>query len=291
MSAVGTTTSYASNIANLLTTNSSGDTATPSSQASSAATGSGSGSDRNVATRVDLSDKVKAILARASTDQNVADRLKAFVESHRSGARDTSAQGDDASAQGTTSTSGHDSSSQGSKTSTQTDVTVAFAQLSGNTQASDDAQDDQTLQVGKNFATGLKADGYTISAMGRASDGSYQVEIVGPGGKSFLDCRFGENDEFATFGGEVPGASAQFDKRGNTEYITFSQNEAAATSVTASSSGAGAVSATSLGTKSDSVTFAVDFNTGAISVAESESISVSTAVRIAQPTSSFSTIA
>jgi hypothetical protein len=234
---------------------------------------------RDPATRVDLSDKVKAILARASTDQDVADRLKAFVASSRSGATA------DTSAKDATSPTGQDS-----KTSPQTDVNAAFAQLSGDIPASDGSQDGQPLQVGQNFATGLKADGYTISAIARASDGSYQIEIVGPEGKSFLDRRFGSSDEFSTFGGIAPGVSAQTYQRGNTDYITFSQSEAAAMNVTASSD-AGSVSVTSLGAKTDSVTFTIDFNTGAISMAQSESISVSTAVQIGQPGSSFSTFA
>jgi hypothetical protein len=262
MSAIGTATSYASDTASSLLASSSGTDAQPSSAAPAAADPD-SGNDRDVTARVQLSDKVKAILARAGTDQDVADRLKAFVESHRSRAAGKSAQG-------APSPSGQDSEAS-SKTDAETDVSVAFAQLSGGTQASDD--DDQPLRVGQNFATGLKVDGYTISAIARASDGSYQIEIVGPEGKSFLDRRFGSSAEFSTFGGISPGVSAQTYQRGNTDYITFSQSEAAATSVTAASD-AGLVSATSLGTHTESVTFAVDFNTGAISVTESEATSV-----------------
>jgi hypothetical protein len=51
------------------------------------------------------------------------------------------------------------------------------------------------------------------------------------------------------------------------------------------------VSAVSSGTRTDSVTFAIDFQTGSISMMQSESLSVSTAVQISQPGSNFSAVA
>src|SRR5262245_8671961 len=116
MSTIGTATSYGSDLASLL--------ASPT-QTSAPADGSAptntsdpsSNSDRDPATRVDLSDKVKAILARASTDQDVADRLKAFVETHRINNADGSAQ----------------DSSSSSGQSSKTDVNKGFEQLSGGT--------------------------------------------------------------------------------------------------------------------------------------------------------------
>jgi hypothetical protein len=272
MSTIGTTASYASDIAALLLSGSA-DTQPPATASSASASGADAGSDPtpNPATRVDLSDKIKDILARASTDQDVANRLQAFVESRRAG--NTYGSGQDAS-----------SSSQSSTTS----VDQAFQQLSGGTPADDGS--DGPVQVGQNFASGLKADGYSISAVARASDGSYQVAIVGPNGTGFLDRRFGTSGEFSTFSNLGPGSTAQEYQQGNKEYITFSQNVAAATSVSVSSA-AGSVSATSSGTRTDQVTFAVDFQTGAISMAQSESLSVSTAVQVSQPGSTFSAVA
>jgi len=229
---------------------------------------------RTPATRIDLSDKVKDILARAGNDQDVADRLKAFVESHRNSSAGGSA---------------HDTSSSSSQNS-RTDVNEGFAQLSGNSQAVDDSQDYQPVEVAKNFATGLKADGYAISALGRANDGSFQIAIFGPDGTSFLDRRFGTSGEFSGFSNRGPGTAAQAYQRGNKEYITFSESEAAATSVTASSD-AGSVSAASSATHTAQVTFVVDFSTGGISMLRSESTSVSTAVQISQPGSAFSATA
>jgi len=180
---------------------------------------------RAPATRIDLSDKVKDILARASTDQDVADRLKAFVESHH---RDGSTR-------------------DASPSDLSTDINKAFEQLSGGSPAADDSQDSQSAQ-----------DGTTGS--------------------------------FSGFSSREANVAVQAYRRGNKEYITFSESEIAATSVSASSD-AGSVSATSAATHTASLTFAIDFRTGAISIAASESTSVSTAVQIQQPTFSFSAFA
>jgi len=247
--------------------------AAPASTIHSPARG-GSRGHHDPATRVDLSDRVKDILARASNDQNVADRLKAFVESHRANVAKESAQN-------TSSSSGQGSG---------TDINAGFVQLSGGGQTAEDLQDFQPVEVARNFATGLKADGYTISAVGRANDGSFQIAIVGPDGTSFLDRRFGTSGEFSGFGNLGPGVAAQAYQRGNKEYITFSESEAAAISVTASSEGA-AVSAISSATHTASLTFVVDFSTGGISMTRSEATSVSTIVQISQPGSAFSAVA
>src|SRR5215469_3345979 len=165
MSTVGSAASYASDISSLLLSNSTDTPPGTNASGASAAGAADTSSDpaRDPATHVDLSDKIKDILARASADQDVANRLKAFVESHRSG----NAEGN-----------GQDTSSSGQSSTTSVDQ--AFQQLSGGTPA--DGDSNGPAQVGQNFASGLKADGYTITAVGRVSDGSYQIEIVGPDG-------------------------------------------------------------------------------------------------------------
>jgi hypothetical protein len=213
-------------------------------------------------------------LARASSDQDVADRLKAFVQSHRIGG------GNDGSAQDGS------SANQGSKV----DVNQSFEQLSGGSPASGDSQDLQPVQVVKSFATGLKAGGYTISALASDRDGSSRIAIFGPDGASFLDQRFGTTGEFSGFSNLGPGVTAQEYQSGNKEYITFSQDDAASVSVSASSD-AGAISATSTATHTSSVTFVVDFNTGGISLTQSEAVSVSTTAQVTLPGSTFSSLA
>jgi hypothetical protein len=170
------------------------------------------------ATRVDLSDKVKDILARASSDQDVCERLRAFVESHR--AHDDGWSYD------------HD---HGFKV----DVNRAFEQLAGRGAASDGSEADAPDQLTKNPAS--------------------------------------ETD--TAFSSLSIGAAVQAYQRDNKEYITFSESEAAATSVT-SSSDAGSISATSAAAHTASVTFVVDFETGGLSILRSDSTSVSTAVQI-----------
>ena len=271
MSTIGAANSYASDISPSLIGNPSNPSQTAGGSAPGAADAS-SESDRDPATRVDLSDRVKDILARASSDRDVADRLKAFVEQLRSDAANASARNASPSDQNAAS-----------------DVDQAFQQLSGGASTNGDSQDDQPVQPTQNFATGFQAAGYSISAVGRASDGSYQIEIVGPDGTGFLDRRFSTGDGL-TLSNLGDGTTAQEYQSGNKEYITFSQSEAAATSVTASSD-AGTVAATSEATQTDSVTFIVDFSTGAIAMAQTESTSVSTNVQISSPGSTFSMLA
>ncbi len=271
MSAISTVSTYSSDISSLLTSSDSSQSAIAA--APSTSTQSSDGGSDAAATRVDLSDKVKAILARANTDQDVAERLKALVQSHRSN------NNGGGSAQDATSSSGQSAS---------TDVNQSFEQLTGGAQAAADSQDYAPVNVATNFATGLKADGYTISAVARASDGSFQVEILGPDGKNFLDRRFGTSGEFSTFGGISAGGAAQSYQQGNKEYITFSQSAAAAVNVSAN---AGTISASSVGAHTESTTFVVDFSTGAISMLQSESTSVSTTASASQPGSGFSALA
>ena len=89
MSTIGAATSYTGDISAFLGSSADASSATGPTPPTSDGT---AGSGRDPATRVELSDKVKAILARASTDQDIADRLKAFVESHRSDDSDGSTQ-------------------------------------------------------------------------------------------------------------------------------------------------------------------------------------------------------
>ena len=96
--------------------------------------------------------------------------------------------------------------------------------------------------------------------------------------------------EFSTANGTSDGVSVQSYQTDNEEYITFSDSEVAATNVTASSN-AGTISTTSVGTHTGSVTFVVDFATGAISMEQAESTSVATSVQIDSNQSTFSTLA
>jgi hypothetical protein len=96
-----------------------------------------------------------------------------------------------------------------------------------------------------------------------AEDGSFSAVVTGPDGIQGFDKRFGTSAEAGGFSNLGPGVSAGEYQTGNVEYFTFSGNVAAASAVTASSGGA-TVSASSVGAQSSSMTFAIDFTTGAI---------------------------
>jgi hypothetical protein len=171
-----------------------------------------------------------------------------------------------------------------------TNVSRAFQQLSGGSPPSDASQAEQSVQLVRNFATGLKADGYTIAALANNVDGSSRITIIGPNGFNFLDEHFGRSDEFMGGLQGGLGLSESATKTGNVEYISITQNSAEATSIEASSA-AGTTSVSSATVQSNSVTIAIDFNTGSISLTQSETISAAITAQINRTGSSVSTAA
>jgi hypothetical protein len=269
MSAIGTATSYASDISALLLSNSSdASTASSSSPTTQSAPASDPNSgDRGPATSVQLSDKVKAILAQASSDAVVATRLENFVQSQRSGNA------------ATTSSSNGDSSSSTAQT---TDVNQAFAQLTGSdTQPATD--NSGPVEASHDFSNGVKFGGYTLGVVASAETGASRIELMGPNGLSFFDFRFGTSAEASGASGVKDGTSISSSQQGNVEYITISQSEAAAASTTVSTGNQTASSSASIA-QSSQVTFAIDFSTGSIQATETNSLTASS-------TSSFSTVA
>jgi hypothetical protein len=267
MSAIGTATSYASDISALLLSNSSDASAAYSSSPStqSAPASEGNSSDRGPATSVQLSDKVKAILAQASSDAVVATRLQNFVQSQRSGNA------------ATTSSSNSDNSSVTAQT---TDVDQAFAQLTGSsTQPAADSSG--PVEATHDFSNGVKFGGYTLGVVASAETGSSRIELIGPNGLSFFDFRFGTSAE-ASGASVKDGTSISSSQQGNVEYITISQSQAAAASTTVSTGNQTASSSASIA-QSSQVTFAIDFSTGSIQATETDSLTASS-------TSSFSTV-
>lgn len=277
MSAVGTATSNASDISSLLLSSSSDASTTTDSSTTAAAAApdpSSGNSDRGPATNVQLSDKVKSILAQANSDAVVAQRLQTFVQSRHTGG----------------SSSGDSSNASSTSQSTTINVNESFAELSGNTQAASDPSGQTPVQVVKSFATGLKADGYTVSAMASDIDGSSRIIIFGTNGFNFLDEHFGASDEATAGNAPTDGGAVSEYQTGNVEYITIDQASAAAASVQTSSA-AGSASVSSTASQSSSVTIAVDFNTGQVSLTQAVATSAATTAQITQPSPSFSTLA
>jgi hypothetical protein len=269
VSAIGATTSYASDISALLLSNSSdASTADPASPTTQSAPASDpNSSDRGPATSVQLSDKVKAILAQASSDAVVAARLENFVQSQSTNSAATSQSSDSDGSSSTTAT---------------TDVNQAFAQLTDSS-AQPDADSSGPVEAAHDFSNGVKFGGYTLGVVASAESGSSRIQLIGPNGLSFFDFRFGTSDEASGASGVGPGTSISSSQQGNVEYITINQSEAASASATVSTGNQTASSSAAIAQTSQ-VTFAIDFSTGSIQATETNSL-------MASSTSSFSTVA
>jgi len=267
MSAVATTSLKGSNLAGLIPANA----LSPSSSdpTSSGGSNAAAGDGRGPATNVDLSDKVKAILAQAKTDQSVAERLQAFIESRREGGT-KGPQADD-----------------GSKT----DIDQAFQRLTGgDVQAADSSQAPGPVEPAINFSDQAQIGGISISVNANAESGAFSTVIDGPDGLSFFDKRFGQGDEVSGFLGLGPGTVASSYQSGNVEYVSFTQSEAAAVSVTASS-GSESIAASATAAHSSSVTFAIDFTTGSIQTTQSDVSTESVTAQVGQGISPLTAVA
>ena len=271
MSAIGTVSATGSNLAGLLPANTqpSSSTDSASSDASNTATGEG----RGPATDVQLSDKVKAILAEAKTDQSVAERLQAFVQSRRAD------KGEGAQADA------------GSKT----DIDKAFQQLTGgNTQVVDGTQTPSPVpspvEPAVNFSDQAQIAGFSVAVTADAKTGAFTTIINGPDGLSFSDQRFGRGGEVSGSQGVGPGTAVGSYQAGNVEYVTFTQSEAASVSFSTSSD-AETVAASAAAAHSYTATFAIDFTTGSIQVTQSDISTASVTAQISQGNSSLSVVA
>jgi hypothetical protein len=279
MSAIGTVSATGSNLAGLLPANTqpSSSVDSASSDASNTVTGEG----RGPATDVQLSDKVKAILAEAKTDQSVAERLQAFVQSRRAD------KGEGAQADA------------GSKT----DIDKAFQQLTGgNTQVVDGTQTPSPVpspapspapspvQPAINFADQAQIAGFSVAVTADAKTGAFTTIINGPDGLSFSDQRFGRGDEVSGSQGVGPGTAVGSYQAGNVEYVTFTQSEAASVSFSASSD-AETVAASAAAAHSYTVTFAIDFTTGSIQATQSDVSTASVTAQVSQGNSPLSVVA
>jgi hypothetical protein len=240
--------------------------------AGAAAPDDSAGADRGPATQVQLSDQVKAILAKANDDATAAERLKAFVQSRRAG--------------GTTDTSPANASKSDAQT---TDVNRAFAQLTGGSNAQPGADDLAPVKAAHDFSNGVTFNGYTLGVMASAESGSSRIELQGPNGLSFYDFRFGWSDEASGISGVEPGMTVSSIQKGNVEYISISQSQATVSSTTVSTGSQNASSSAALAYSSQ-VTFAIDFSTGSIRATESDVLTAASARSTTSPLP-FSTLA
>jgi hypothetical protein len=242
-------------IASYLRSNSTASAAAPPTdptKTDAASDTSGSGDD--AATVVDLSDHAKTILAKAQNDQVAADRLQAFVDSQRAGKNGCAP-----------SKAGTDDPAKNSSSK----IVATYQKLTASTAPAVDPNALAPVDPKVSFHNSLQIDGFSISVSADASTGAFKTSVYGPGGISADDVRFGRNGEVA--GGSVPKGVGMMSAQtaDNREIITFYSTDVSAESVSASSD-AGTVSASSVSAHSWSRSFAIDFNTGAISTTEND---------------------
>ena len=269
MSVATVTSSTASSIVTLVSAAAAPVSSSDSASSNSATVWAGDG--RGLATNVQLSDNVKAILVQAETNQSVAEKLQAFVQSQRAG--------------------GGENTQGGAGSKSTTDVDTEFQRLTGgNAQAANSPPAAGPVEPTINFSNQAQIAGFSVSVTANAATGAFSTVITGPDGLSFFDKRFGQNGEASGSGGVTPGASISENQAGNVEYVTFSEGASASTSTTTSSS-AGSSSISLTAAQASTTTIAIDFTTGQISVAQAAVARFTAAAQIEQPAPSFSTVA
>jgi hypothetical protein len=263
MSALSPASLTSTNLAALISAN------TLSSDPASGAVANSAGSEnRGPATNVDLSDEVKALLAKAETDQVVADRLKSLVQAHQTGSNRNSV----------------------SEAESKAEVDQAFQHLTGGDgPAPERSQALGPVEPAINFSDHTQIAGFSVSVTADAGSGAFSTVVNGPDGLSFFDKRFGRGDEVSGSEGVEPGITVGSYQAGNVEYVTFTQDETATESVTASSNSQSAA-ASAAAAHSYAVTFAIDFTTGSIQTTQSDVSGVSATAQVRQEGSSLSVV-
>lgn len=234
------------------------------------------------ATIISLSDQAQAAAAqKAQSDQAAADSLQAYVEAHRI------ASGSSNSAESlfdqTTSLSNAPPSSSGSK------VAAIVAQIKAAASANEPPPF-QSFTPTKSLSSSVTFDGYTLTVDTNASTQFFGFELSG-NGTDIADKHFGAQDG-AIVGGPFNGSisTAEVNNNEALEAVTITQNVATASASTVSSS-AGSISTSSVNAQSSSMTFLINYATGAISVAHTEASVSAQAARGSPPGSALSTLA
>jgi hypothetical protein len=193
--------------------------------------------------RIQVSDRAKALLARAKMEQAAADKLSALLD------RLIDPTTEDASPASS--------------------LTVSVSESSAASQA-------EIFAPKVSFASRLSIGGFSISATGNADTWSSDIRIEGPNGLTITDTVFGGGKgaptaESGGVSGLPPGTTYASQKIGNKQYFTISSTSAAAATVV----GGGAVGS-AIAAEATSTTIVIDFDTGGISLTQSELSTVAT---------------
>ena len=198
--------------------------------------------------RVQISDRAKALLARAQSEQAAADKLTALLQQLT----------DDEPADARPGSS----------------VSISIS-------ASSTAAAAEIFAPKVSFASRLSVGGFSISATGNADTWSSDIRIEGPNGLKISHTVFGGGKgaptaESGGVSGLPPGTSYSSQKIGNKQYFTITSASAAAATVAA-----GGVVQSAVAAESTSTTIVVDFDTGGISVLQADLSTVATAEGVA----------
>ena len=135
----------------------------------------------------------------------------------------------------------------------------------------------QTFSPTQTISKTVTYDGYTLSLNADAGTKWYGIELNGNGIQAY-DKHFGTSDQASGASGVTPGTEVStgiVDNNEALDEITVTRNAATASSASVSSSTGASASTSSASAQSSSITFLVNYATGAISV-EKLATSVST---------------
>ncbi len=260
MTAISTTaSSIGVSLTQLLSDDSNGlSTPATTDTTSDASSSEGSGGGSGPAAYFTLSDQAKANLAATN-------RLDAYVAAYRNSSAVSGATNAVDSLLGFTppTTSGLNS-----KTTTLQIPVIA----NGN-----ESQPFQTFSPTQTISKTVTYDGYTLSLNADAGTKWYGIELNGNGIQAY-DKHFGTSDQASGASGVTPGTEVStgiVDNNEALDEITVTRNAATASSASVSSSTGASASTSSASAQSSSITFLVNYATGAISV-EKLATSVST---------------
>lgn len=191
--------------------------------------------------RVQLSDHAKAMYARAQSEQVAADKLNALLQQ----------------------LTDPDASDVSTASSFTVGVSVGRAES-------------DVFAPKVSFASRLSIGGFSVFATGNADTWSSNIRIEGPNGLSISDTVFGggrgaPTAESGGVSGLPPGTSFSSQKIGNKQYFTISSASAAAVTAVGGGTVQSAVAAEQIST-----TIVVDFDTGDISINQSDLSTVAT---------------
>ena len=287
MTTIAATTSTTSiSIAQLIADGSSEpQTSSAANTSSDSAPAADSAGSYGAAAFVTLSEQAKqAAATKVVSDQVAADQLQAYVEAHRASAGSADSPQSLFSEAASSTTSG-----QQQTTTTGDKVQVIVAQIQTLADANE-PQPFQSFTPSKSLSNNVAVDGYTLSLDTNAGTQFYGIDLSGNGVSAYSK-HFGPQD-----GGGVtavlPGVEVSIGTPGNNEAsdsITITRNVASAGSATIATP-SGSASASAVNAQSSSITFLVNYATGAISVQQS-ALAVSAQSVSTSPGSTLSTLA